>query len=237
VPGYESFAAFYDAVQGTRAAHADYVAQLVERYRPGAGSVLELACGTGSVLARLRDRYEVTGVDLSPEMLAIARQKLPEVDLVEADMSRARLGRHFDAVLCVYDSINHLLSFRRWEATFATARVHLRPGGVFVFDVNTPARLAWLSEQQPVVQWFDGNLLVMDVVAGRRGAVDWRVRVFEQRRASEYRLHEETIPEIAFPLDRIREALAGRFRRVHVFDRQRARPSAHSGRLWFACVA
>ena len=72
--------------------------------------MLELACGTGSILAQLRDEYEVVGVDLSPQMLAIAWEKLPGVELIEGDMTEVRLGRTFDAVLCLYDSINHLLA-------------------------------------------------------------------------------------------------------------------------------
>lgn len=231
--GYASFAAFYDAVQGDRAEHADYVCSLLERERPDARRILELACGTGSVLSRLRDRYEVVGVDLSPEMLAVAAAKLPDVRLVEDDMTRVRLGETFDAVICLYDSINHLLRWPDWEALFDTACAHLDARGVLVFDVNTPQRLALLATQPPIVHRFDGNVLLLDVVGVGDGTVDWELNVFEALGDRMYRLHEETVPELGVPTERIREALAVRFQRVRVVDPQRSRPTSRSGRLWF----
>lgn len=235
--GYAAFARFYDAVQGDRADAADFVRSLLERHHPRAQSVLELACGTGSILARLRPRYEVAGVDLSAEMLAVAKRKLPGVELVHADMTRVRLGRRFDAVLCLYDSINHLLHFRQWEAVFDRAREHLSPDGVFVFDLNTQRRLVALAAAPPTVEWFDGNLLLLEVAAAGRGVVDWRLRVFERTGEARYRLHETTIPETSFPLERIRESLLHRFRRVRLVDPLRARPTSRSGRLWLVCSA
>ena len=233
--GYASFAAFYDAVQGDRADDADYARQIVEGARLEGTRLLELACGTGSVLARFRDRFEVVGVDLSQEMLDLAAAKLPGVRLVRGDIASVRLGETFDAVICLYDSLNHLLRWEDWEAFLDTAVAHLEPGGVLVFDVNTPRRLAWLAEQRPVVQWFDGNLLVLDVADAGGGVVDWHLRVFERTGEQTYRLHFETIPERGFPLERIRDAARARFRQVRVLDRQRSRPTARSGRLWFVC--
>jgi SAM-dependent methyltransferase len=233
---YAAFARFYDAVQGDRVDAAAHARSLLERHHPEARSVLELACGTGSILIALRERYEVAGVDLSDEMLAVARRKLPGVELVRADMTRVRLARRFDAVLCLYDSINHLLRFREWEAVFDTAREHLRPDGALVFDMNTQRRLAALAAAQPAVQWFDGNVLLLDVSDAGRGVVDWHLRVFERIGEARYRLHESTIPETSFPLDRIRESLARRFRRVRVLDPLRSRPTARSGRLWLVCT-
>ena len=75
-------------------------------------------------------------------------------------MTRVRLGRRFDAVLCLFDSINHLLRWARWEALFDRAGEHLEPNGVFVFHVNTPSRLAALAAGQPWVPSFYANLLV-----------------------------------------------------------------------------
>jgi SAM-dependent methyltransferase len=233
--GYAAFARFYDAVQGDRAGDADFAGSLLERHRPQARSVLELACGTGSILARLQSRYEVVGVDLSADMLAVARRKLPGVELVQADMTRVRLGRRFDAVLCLYDSINHLLRFRQWEAVFDRAREHLEPDGVFVFDLNTERRLAALAAARPSVEWFDGHVLLLEVADAGRGVVDWRLRVFERTGQDRYRLHETTIQETSFPLDRIRDSLLRRFGRVRVLDPLRARPTARSGRLWLVC--
>jgi ubiquinone/menaquinone biosynthesis C-methylase UbiE len=86
--GYEAFAPFYDAVQGDGSEHAAYLRELIEQHQPAARTVLELACGTGSILEQLQPSFEVTGLDLSESMLAVAAEKVPGVRLVEADMTR-----------------------------------------------------------------------------------------------------------------------------------------------------
>jgi SAM-dependent methyltransferase len=203
-------------VQGDGADRAAVVRGLIEEHCPDARTVLELACGTGSILAQLRDAYEVTGLDRSREMLALAAVKLPGVRLVESDMTRFSLGERFDVVLCVYDSINHLLEFADWEALFDRAREHLREGGIFVFDINTEERLARLAEHPAVAHWFDGNLLVLDVRDERGGLVTWSLSVFEHDDGNRYCLHADEIPEISFPREQIEQALRARFGAVSV---------------------
>jgi SAM-dependent methyltransferase len=222
---YDALARFYDPVQGDRAEAAAYArAQL----RDGVKTVLELACGTGSILAHLRADYDVVGVDLSPQMLEIAAEKLPGVRLVQGDMTEIRLGERFDAVLCLYDSINHLLRFEQWERLFDTAVAHLGVGGVFIFDMNSQERLDWFVDRPAVAFEFgEGHTIVIDVTDGGEGLRDWTLRVFEHIAGDRYRLAEETIREIAFPSERVRATLEERFASVAEHD--------ESGRLWFVC--
>ena len=236
---YDVFARFYDAVQGDRAEHAAYVRGLIDRHRPAARTVLELACGTGSILKQLEPDFAVTGVDRSPAMLAVAAEKVPNARLVQADMTEVGLGESFDVVLCLYDSINHLPSYSQWEALFDRAREHLADGGIFIFDINTEMRLRELAARPQQAIWFgDGDLVLVDVVdAEGEGAVDWHLQVFEREEGSLYRLHSERIPEVSFSVERIRGSLRERFRRVRVYDAQRSRPSSRSGRLHFVCRA
>jgi SAM-dependent methyltransferase len=184
--------------------------------------VLEVACGTGSILAQLRADFDVTGLDRSPEMLSVAAEKLPGVRLVEADMTRFALEERFDVVLCVFDSINHLLDFADWEALFDRAREHLADDGIFVFDINTEERLARLAAHPPVAQWFDGgHLLVIDVRDEGDGVVTWSLAIFEHDGGDRYRLHTEDIRETSFPRDRIEQALRERFGDVAVEGAER----------------
>ena len=220
---YETFARFYDAIQGERAEALPFVLPHLD----GATTVLELACGTGSILAQLRDDFDVAGVDLSPEMLAIAREKLPDVELILGDMTTVRLGRTFDAVLCLYDAVNHLLTFEDWERTFDTAVAHLRTGAVFVFDVNSEERLDWFVGRPAIAFEFDGGVAMIDVVDGGGPIRSWDMRFFEHVEADAYRLSRERISEVAFPEVDIRAALESRFGEVRVED--------ENGRLWFAC--
>jgi SAM-dependent methyltransferase len=235
---YEVFAPFYDAVQGDRAEHAAYLRGLTGKHHPEARRVLELACGTGSVLKQLQDDYQVTGVDRSEEMLAIAALKVPQARLLVGDMTEVRLDETFDVVLCVYDSINHLLKFEQWESVFDRAHEHLGERGIFIIDINTERRLAWLAEQPPVTSWFDdGNLLLLDVRDERaRDGVIWDIKIFESVGGDCYRVHAEEIREVSFPVEQIRASLRDRFRRVRVYVQQRARPSVRSGRVHFVCT-
>lgn len=235
---YHSFARFYDAVQGDRAEQAAFVRLLIEEHRPSARTVLELACGTGSILEQLQDAYVVTGLDRSPEMLQVAREKVPKVPLIEGDMTAFDLAERFDAVLCVYDSINHLLDFAQWEALFDRAHEHLEEGGILVFDINTERRLDALCESPAAVQWFgEGHLFVADVrPRDTDGVVAFDLSVFEHESADRYRLHAESIEEASFPRERIEGSLRRRFRRVTTRDRQRRRPSPASERLYFVAT-
>ncbi len=168
--GYAAFAPFYDQVMGDRGREAGYVHGLIQRHRPSAASVLELACGTGAILQLLQPHYEIAGLDASQPMLDIAARKVPRARLHHADMTRFDLGETFDVVLCVFDSINHLVRFSDWERVFDRARAHLADRGIFVFDVNTERKLAAFAVAPPWTQWFgDDNLLLIDVRGdGRR---------------------------------------------------------------------
>jgi SAM-dependent methyltransferase len=102
--------------------------------------VLDVACGTGkSSLPLLELGYEVSACDVSPPMVAIARERLdlPEDRVFVADMRRLPALEQFDAVTCLDDAINYLLTEGDVRATFAGIGRALRPGGLFAFDVNT----------------------------------------------------------------------------------------------------
>jgi SAM-dependent methyltransferase len=236
VTSYAAFAPFYDEVMGDRAREGAYVRALIERHHPKATSVLELACGTGAILEQLRPYYGVAGLDISKGMLEIASQKVPQARLFLQDMTRFDLGEPFDVVLCVYDSLNHLVRFEQWEAVFDCTREHLAAGGIFIFDVNTERKLASFAGAPPWMQWFgDDSLLLIDVRDGDGGIYDWKVRIFEHVRGSTYRLHAEDIREAVFPTERIKAALSKRFSRIRIYDAERTRPTARSLRLHFVC--
>ena len=233
---YDVFAPFYDAVQGDRADHSAYIRSLIEDHHPQAKTLLELACGTGSVMKQLERYYDVSGVDRSEAMLAVARRKLSEARLVRGDMTTIDLGETFDVVLCAFDSINHLVRFEEWEAVFDRALAHLNDAGIFVFDVNTEAQLERFSSQPPLTQWFDGsNVMILDVAATTDGAYLWMIRVFEALGDDLYKLHAEDVPEAAFPAERIEASLLERFASVEIYDASRPEPSPESARLHFVC--
>ena len=90
---YDIFGKFYDAVMGDRAGAAERLSRYIRNASPRAKSVLELGCGTGSVLKHLASSYDVSGVDLSSKMLSIAARKVPQAKLFRQDMVRFRLNQ------------------------------------------------------------------------------------------------------------------------------------------------
>ena len=102
--------------------------------RSGGRAWLDVACGTGRHLEFLRRNHTVRGVDLSPEMLRVARGRLPGVPLTIADMRSFRLEQQFDVVTCLFSAIGHLHTERDLERTFANFARHLKPGGVAIVE-------------------------------------------------------------------------------------------------------
>jgi SAM-dependent methyltransferase len=142
-------ARFYDAIYSFKdyAVEAEKVDALIQERKPGARTLLDVACGTGLHLAHLHERYEVEGLDLDPNLLAIAAERLPGVPLHQGDMTSFDLGRRFDAVVCLFSSIGYATTVEKLERAVTSMANHLEPGGVLLIE-------PWLT---PDV-WEDGHL-------------------------------------------------------------------------------
>ncbi len=165
----------YDMLM-TGVPYADWVAYLdriLKIRRVSALNVLDLACGTGNVTEILvRRGWRVTGADISKGMIAEARRKALEhglsiayevQDAAELDLN----GRRFELCVCLFDSLNNILDPERLSQAMHRVWEHLKPGGLFVFDLNTeyalrnhffdqhclepesPLRYRWRSEFDP----------------------------------------------------------------------------------------
>jgi SAM-dependent methyltransferase len=124
--------------------------------RPGS-SVLDLACGTGSSsLPYVQLGFRVTGVDLSAQMLEVARAKLPGVTFFAQGFTELDLPDRFDLVSCVFDSLNNLTRPEDLELAFVRVFAHLNPGAWFVFDMNTPLGVRELWDEDR----FEGEVVL-----------------------------------------------------------------------------
>lgn len=120
------------------------------------GPLLDLGCGTGNATLPMWERgYEVEGLDASQAMLVVARRKLPGIAFHLGDFRTFRLGRRFALVYSVFDALNNLLTDEAFSACLARVREHLAPGGVLVFDVNTPTGLRELWQGGVAEGWAD----------------------------------------------------------------------------------
>lgn len=115
-------------------------------------SVLDLGCGTGSIAIPLaKAGYQITGVDLSSEMLAIAYQKAQQAQvtlrLLEQDM-RELQAPQADSIISLCDSLSYLTEEEDVQKTFQQVFTHLKPGGYFLFDVHSPYKITHLFGDQ-----------------------------------------------------------------------------------------
>jgi SAM-dependent methyltransferase len=236
---YAAFSRFYDRIVGDRSEEIGRVLGYIEKYRPSATSLLELGCGTGALLEGLAGTLEVTGLDRSPEMLAIAADRLPSARLVRADMTAFSLAARYDVVICMFDTLNHVPSFPAWQSLFERVDEHLAEDGLFIFDVNTAGRLRGLRGAPCFLEEFDGNIVMMTVEPAH-GEPDegwlslWRTQIFERQDSGLFRLHDEQILELGVPLTRIRSALGARFELLTEESLDGSPVSDESDRVYFA---
>ena len=135
---YEKIVAFYHTI--------------MEREGVRPRSAVDLACGTGSVALLLaKEGLRVVGVDLSEEMLTVAAQRAQEADVFVQytcqPLQEMRLPRGVDLAVCALDGLDYILDPA--DCAEAIRRVYkaLNPGGIFIFDVNTPEKLRAMDGQ------------------------------------------------------------------------------------------
>ena len=227
---YTLLARFYDALTAfapamNRHARERILGKSLRRIR----SACDLACGSGETALDLaRHGLQVYTVDLSPTLCRISRHKarrarLP-VRVLCADMRRFRLPRAVDLVTCEFAALNHLPRRADLLPVFRAVARALRPGGWFLFDLNTPASL---REQFNMTEWMEQHqfkLLLRGRYHRRRRTgiltFDWFVPVGKL-----WRHQRETVDHIAWSDAEIRRALgcAG-FRRLRFWDGLDVRP-------------
>lgn len=148
---------FYRARRGKDyAAEVAEMAALIRDRRPGADSLLDVACGTGSHLEHFaREFDDVAGLELSEAMLALARPALPGVALHQGDMRDFSLGRRFTAMTCMFSSIGYLSDTAELDATLACCAEHLEPGGVLIIE-------PWWTPDRFIDRYVAGDVVTVD---------------------------------------------------------------------------
>jgi SAM-dependent methyltransferase len=156
---YEQLSLFYDCLmQGVDyQAWVGYIEEIVGRYRGRVGTVADLACGTGnSSLPWAARGYRTYGVDLSAEMLEIARMKAAagglEISFLCQDMCSLRLELPVDLAVCFQDGFNYIVNIEDLRRAFQAVHGNLEHGGFFIFDLNYLPRLVPSGQSVSLVQ-------------------------------------------------------------------------------------
>ena len=133
---YKESAQVYDALFR----HKDYATaslklrEIVGRLVPHASTLLDVACGTGRHLEFLKEHYQVEGLDLSGEMLQVARERCPGVSLHDGNLVDFRIGRKFDVVCCLFGSIGYAKTIENLDRSVRCMASHLRSRGALIVE-------------------------------------------------------------------------------------------------------
>jgi SAM-dependent methyltransferase len=137
---FRAIAPYYDALMAgvPYGLWVGYIQDILSKLEFKPQTVLDLACGTGTVSELLHCRgYDVIGVDLSEDMIEVAKAKSGNVEYHAVDAADMELDRTFDMVICLFDSLNYFTDLRVLRKSIANVGRHTREGGLFIFDVNT----------------------------------------------------------------------------------------------------
>jgi SAM-dependent methyltransferase len=187
---YDKTAALYDLFYDWKdyAAEATKLSAIIADRNPRAGTLLDVACGTGRHLEHLRSRYVVEGLDLNEGLLAEAAARLPGIPLHTGDMRDFSLGQTFDVVTCLFSSIGYVETTAGLSRAVRTMARHLAASGVLIvepwltpdtFDPNRLGRV--VLGERPDLQAVrmngsrvEGNRSILDFhyLVGRPGSVE-----------------------------------------------------------------
>lgn len=217
--GYSVLARVYDKLNGSvdYGAWADYIEECFARYMSEKPSlVLDLGCGTGSVTLELARRgYDMTGLDISPDMLSQAYSRAFEAGVfgilfLEGDMRDFELYGTVGAVTCCLDGINHLLCAEDVSRTFSLVHNYLDPDGLFVFDVNTPYKFKEIYGDNDYALEEGGDVCVWRNRLSDDGEqCDFHLSVFERERDGRYRRRDTVQSERCYTAEHLSEMLRG----------------------------
>ena len=238
---YQNLAASYDRLTNDvdYGAWVDFAEAILEKEGLKPRTVADLACGTGSATRILAERgYRVTAVDLSESMLTEAMDKCSDLErlptFVHQDLAELQLPRAVDMAVCFLDSLDYILDPAACESAIQRTYRALNPGGIFIFDVNTPEKLRAM----------DGQVFLDeddDVYCVWRGEFDEETNICSygmdlfQREGDVWRRSFEEHQEYAYSIEQLTRFLknAG-FTKIRVYaDRKFAAPGAGEQRVWF----
>ena len=238
---YHALAASYDRLTNDvdYEATVEFYMQILDRERVRPRTAVDLACGTGSVTKLLAEKgYEVTGVDLSEEMLTQAQQKVQDMAcpprFICQGLQELRLPRGVDLAVCALDSLDYITDPRDCAEAIRRTYKILNPGGIFIFDVNTPEKLRAM----------DGQVFLDeddDVYCVWRGEFDEQTNICSyamdlfQRNGDVWLRSFEEHNEYAYSRQQLTEYLkAAGFTHIEVYaDRKFEAPGAGEQRIYF----
>jgi ubiquinone/menaquinone biosynthesis C-methylase UbiE len=226
---YGELAKYYDLIYSFKdyKKEAVRIKALVSKYKKSEGKeLLDVACGTGHHLDYLKDEFSCTGVDISREILEIARKNNEGIAFEDADMTTMDLGKRFDVITCLFSSIGYVKTHSNLEKTIRNFTKHLKKGGVVLIE-------PWFTKSayipgSPHMETHDGKdikiaRLSVPRAKGNLSVIDMHYLVAERDEDVKYFLdrHELGLFEVDRTLKILEEAgLQSRFLKHGLVDKR-----------------
>ncbi len=213
---YSSLAGVYDLLNADfdYGAYARFIDKEIKACVRDASLVLDLACGTGKITFALNELgYDMTGVDLSPDMLSVARDYayqngIENVLWLCQDMTELELYGTVDACSCCLDSINYLTALSDVERCFSLVHNYLIPNGIFIFDVNSEYRFNKVYGNNDYILENDGALCAWHNEYNEKSKIcKFYLSIFKEDENGLYERYDEVQKEKCYSLKQITNAL------------------------------
>lgn len=246
MPIYDQFASIYQ-----RGPYVRFSQSLAETILPDyltyldihPEDVLDVACGEGSFAVEFaKQGYRVAGIDQSQQMIELARQRAiaanVNVDFFVEDMRALSFKAQFDLVTCWFDSLNYMLTVKDLHEAFKNAYDALRPGGFYMFDMNTIYGLAvsWMTEQTTIHNEADDFIEIHQQEFDYENLIaTMHITIFKEAQGSWQRIEEShhergyPIADIQFLLNQIGFEITGMYDNLA----KRTEVQTTSPRVWF----
>lgn len=226
------------------ARRAAFVEKLMQRAKIPVHTVLDLACGTGSMTELLTRRgYELIGVDASAEMLMQAREKTAQTEgiaplFLQQSMPELDLYGTVDAAICCLDSLNYLTAPAQVRRTFERLRLFVAPGGSLTFDVHGLKKLEAMDAQVFLDEREDVYCIWRTEYRRRSRMLDYYVDIFRPSDGGAWTRDFEEHHQRGYSVSELTEWLedAG-FTQIRTYgDCALRRPKEDEGRIYFSCI-
>lgn len=208
--GYGDFAYFYDdlMLDAEYAKRVDYLLELFRKYDRLPTLLLDVACGTGNIGGRfLEQGIDTIGVDCSEDMLALAREKYPQMLLLCQDAAELELYGTVDGAVCCLDSLNHIIDYNRLCSAISRTALFLEPGRLFIFDVNTPYKHSDVLGNNTIIKEYEDMFCVWQNSLEEDNLANIRLDIFSLNEDGSWERTGENIQERAYTEEQLSAAI------------------------------
>jgi ubiquinone/menaquinone biosynthesis C-methylase UbiE len=219
----------------------DYIERIFKKHGVKPVQIVDLACGTGNITLLLKERgYDVIGIDQSEDMLSVAKEKAVkngmDIPFIYQDMRHLELHGPVDAITCICDGINYILSLRDLDMVFQSVCRYLKPDGIFIFDISSYYKLSSILGNNTIVRTDEDISYIWLNYFDRRSNICEMYLSFFTKEGEYYRRFDETHYQRAYKAEEIiRRLKHNGFKNIEAYQPFTFKPPKKSSqRIFFA---